>query len=120
MNSMVNRKIRHLSRGRRNDFFNSNVFKLSFCAFAVIFMCFAIILNVTATNSVDNVNKQYKSICIDEGDTLWDIAEEHNNQTLSCISNNEYIEDVMSINNLSGDSITAGNYIIVPVYVAGE
>ena len=120
MNSMVNRKIRHLSRGRRNDFFNSNVFKLSFCAFAVIFMCFVIILNVTATNSVDNVNKQYKSICIDEGDTLWDIAEEHNNQTLSCISNNEYIEDVMTINNLSGDSITAGNYIIVPVYVAGE
>lgn len=99
---------------------NVNIFKLSFCVFVVIFVCLATILNVTASNSVKNVDKQYKSILINEGDTLWNIAQQHNNQTLSCISNSEYIEDVMSINNISGDSITAGNYIIVPIYVAEQ
>lgn len=105
---------------KRRSKINVNVFKLSFFAFVVIFASLATILSVTASNSVNNVEKQYKSILIDEGDTLWNIAQEHNNQTLSCISNSEYIEDIMSINNISGDNITAGNYIIVPIYVAEE
>lgn len=111
-----------LSKRRKNrrSLFNANVFKLSFCAFIIVFVCLAAIINVTASNSIENVSKQYKSILIDEGDTLWNIAEINNNQTLSCISHNEYIEDVMAINNISSESITAGNYIIIPIYVAQE
>lgn len=100
--------------------FKNPLFKISFGICVALFISLSAIINATASNSVENVDKQYKSVLINDGDTLWDIAAEHNNQALSCISNSEYVEDIMDINNISGDTITAGNYIIVPIYVAGH
>ena len=58
---------------------------------------------------------------MEEGDTLWSIALEYNDEELSKSSTKDYIEDVVSINNLvRDDKITAGNYIIVPVYVVED
>lgn len=109
--------------GRRNkrqsSIINSKLFKISFMAFLVLFICVAGILNITAEGSEKSVQKQYKSIQIQEGDTLWSIALEYNDEALSNDSTEEYIEDIKSINNLvRDDKITAGNYIIVPIYIA--
>lgn len=94
--------------------------KVSFFASIIIFLCFAAIQGVSAIGSVNSVEKQYRSILISDGDTLWDIADEHNDKNLSDMSNKEYIKEIESINKISSDSITAGNYIIVPIYVAVE
>ena len=102
---------------RQSGIINSKLFKISFMVFFAIFLCVAGILNITAEGSDRPVQKQYKSIQIEEGDTLWSIAIEYNDEALSNDSTNEYIEDIKSINNLvRDDKITAGNYIIVPVY----
>lgn len=97
---------------------SSKLFKMSFIIFAAIFFCVAGILNITAEGSEEPVEKQYKSIQIEEGDTLWSIAMEYNDVALSKNSTEDYIEEVLSINNLvRDDKIIAGNYLIVPVYV---
>ena len=36
------------------------------------------------------------------------------------MTNKEYIKEIESINKISSDSITAGNYVIVPIFVAAE
>lgn len=105
-------------RSKRHSVINNKLFRISFVAFIVLFICVAGILNITAEGSNKPASKQYKSIQIAEGDTLWSIALEYNDEALSNDSTEEYIEDIKAINNLSrGDKITAGNYIIVPVYI---
>ncbi len=109
-------------RARRSrGIINNRLFRISFVAFLAVFICVAGILSITAKGSERPVQKQYKSIQIEEGDTLWSIALEYNDSNLSKNSTSEYIDDILHINNLvRDDKITAGNYIIVPVYVALE
>lgn len=94
--------------------------KVSFFVCVIVFICFAVIGGVSASGSVKEVNKQYRSVLIAEGDTLWDIADEHNDKNLSDMSNKEYIKEIESINKISSDSITAGNYVIVPIFIAAD
>ncbi len=60
-----------------------------------------------------DIEKYYTSIEIMPGDTLWDIAERY---SVSYCSINDYIAEVKSANNLTSDDITAGGYLVVPVY----
>lgn len=64
--------------------------------------------------SKSDANKYYKSIQIETGDTLWSIAGDHKDKE----SIREFIDDVMEINNLESDDITACNYLTVPYYSA--
>lgn len=94
--------------------------KVSFFVSIIIFLCFAAIQGVNAIGSVNSVEKQYVSVLISDGDTLWDIADEYNDKSLSDMSHNEYIKEIERINKISSDSITAGNYVIVPIFIAEE
>ena len=60
-------------------------------------------------------DKYYTQVCIDEGDSLWSIAQSH--ITPEYDSSSDYITEVMSINHLTdADCIHAGNYLVVPYY----
>lgn len=67
-------------------------------------------------NSNDNrpVNKYYTSITVENGDTLWDIADEYISGY--DIDKNDYIAEVSALNNLSKDEIHAGQSIVVAYY----
>jgi len=72
-------------------------------------------INALASNDKPTGNyKYYKSICIEEGDTLWDIAEEYIVGT--DMSHDEYIREICELNNICKDDIHAGEYIIVSYY----
>lgn len=59
--------------------------------------------------------KYYKSIEIQDGDTLWGIAEEYmNEQYYDCIQ--EYIAELKEINQLITDDIQSANYLTVVYY----
>ena len=58
--------------------------------------------------------KQYTSIEVQSGDTLWSIASDYITDDYSDM--NEYIEEVRNINKILGDDIRAGQYITVPYY----
>lgn len=54
--------------------------------------------------------KVYESITIEAGDTLWGLAEEYRSSEESTI---EYIHTLKAINNLTENTIRAGDKIIV-------
>ena len=60
--------------------------------------------------------KHYACITIDEGETLWTIAEEHYSEEYN--SYQEYIDEVKFINNLTDDSIYRGAKLVIPYYAA--
>lgn len=55
---------------------------------------------------------KYISYQIQPGDTLWDIAEEHNQFE---VGTRDYVEKIRQINNIHGDLIRSGNYLILVV-----
>lgn len=58
--------------------------------------------------------KYYKSICIEEGDTLWDIADKYIAGT--DISHDDYIREICELNQIYKNEIHAGEYIVVSYY----
>ncbi len=84
---------------------------------AIICILFIIILltsgmNIFASAEEKEVYTYYKSIEIDENDTLWSIAKEYAPD--SDIEN--YIAEVEEMNGIDGNQIHTGDYIIVPYY----
>lgn len=59
--------------------------------------------------------KYYKSIRVEEGDSLWGYAREYGDSRYYD-SNRDYIKEVISVNTLPDDRITAGQYLILPYY----
>lgn len=59
--------------------------------------------------------KYYKSITIENGDTLWSIAQEYMDAE-HYDSINEYINEIRRMNALNNDDITYGRHLIVPYY----
>ena len=57
--------------------------------------------------------KSFVSIEIQSGDTLISIAQEY---AISEADYESYIEEIKSINNLKGNTIHAGCYLMIPVY----
>ena len=63
----------------------------------------------------ETLSKYYTSIQVRSGDTLWGYARQYGNRQYYKNSK-EYIEEVMAINSLKDDTITAGQHIILPYY----
>ena len=57
--------------------------------------------------------KMYTSIEVQYGDTLWSLAEEYGQEYADP---SVFIREVSAINKLSGDRITAGACLFIPVY----
>lgn len=77
--------------------------------------------NLTGSNQVsahdkDIVEKEkyYKSIEIVSGDTLWNLAETHMDDSYDCVQ--DYIDEVKDMNGLLDDSIHDGQYLMIPYY----
>ena len=59
--------------------------------------------------------KYYTCISVESGDSLWDIAQKY--MTDEYTSTQDYIDEVVSINNLNNDSsIVAGTNLVIPYY----
>lgn len=66
-------------------------------------------------DSVKTSYKYYKSITIDNNDTLWSIAEEYMDKE-HYDSVNDYINEVKNMNSLTSDEIQYGEHLIIPYY----
>lgn len=64
-----------------------------------------------ASNSND---KFYTSILVEKGDTLWGIAEKY--MTEEYKSTQEYIDEVLEINDMNTNIIVDGTYLLIPYY----
>ena len=55
--------------------------------------------------------KYYKSIRIEQGDSLWSIAEEY-----ACDNTYDYIQEIKQLNGLTSETIHAGQHLIIAYY----
>lgn len=114
----MNTKRLYHSRKRRREVYLK---KLSFLAvtFLLVF-CFSIIMGKRLVDAHDDSQvsvqdqKFYKSIEIQSGDTLWDIAAEYTGGNPQEIS--RYVGELMKINGLATDQIQEGKYLTVVYY----
>lgn len=60
------------------------------------------------------IYKYYTSIRIEDGDTLWDIAEKYTSDYH--IDKEDYIEEVCKLNQIHEDEIHSGQYITIAYY----
>ncbi|MCR5677432.1 MAG: LysM peptidoglycan-binding domain-containing protein [Agathobacter sp.] len=93
--------------------------------FVVVILCISLLILGSSTYvafaKADNQHepvKQYISIQIQSGETLWSIASEYVKDTN--VSKEEYIAEVTSVNNLKDSQIHSGQYLIIPEYVFDE
>ena len=78
----------------------------------------ASLLDVMAKEqSEPELHRYYKSIMIEEGDSLWSLAQTYN--TKGSLSTQEYISELRSMNRIYDDTIHAGQYINV-IYFSEE
>lgn len=72
-------------------------------------------INSNAGSMENQKYKYYAKIVIQEGDTLWSIADEYRDPSMNTRAS--YISEVKSINHIKdADQITAGKILIVPYY----
>ena len=72
-----------------------------------------------AQDSEASMNQEYKyytSIQIQEGDSLWSIAEEYMSEHYE--STKAYVEELVVLNDLSSETIHAGQHLMVAYYEA--
>lgn len=107
---IVNNKIRRKNERRKN------LLLFVIAIFLVLLLSFTVNVFLSKAQSEDQEIefKYYKSVLVKNGDTLWSLASE--NKNFSYTSNEEYYEEIMQINGLKDDKITAGSYLIVPYF----
>jgi hypothetical protein len=87
---------------------------------AALLMVSIIVSNVFFPQKVDAMEenetvyyKYYQNIRIEKGDSLWDYAEAYRSPDVSV---DDYIREVLFINQMGGGKLVAGTTITVPYY----
>lgn len=90
---------------------------LTICIIALLAIGSSVLLTkATTTEEAKEVYyKYYTQLEIVEGDSLWNIAGKYM-ENGPYESRNDYIEEVMAINNLSGSKIIEGYHLVIPYY----
>jgi LysM repeat protein len=109
------RRIRNKRRRQRQLQKNLTLGITTIILVLALSVAFGSILANAEDNDTVRSYKYYTSIEVRYGETLWSIAEE--NMSADHYSGiNAYIKEVMKINGLTDENITAGQYIIVPYF----
>lgn len=72
------------------------------------------VVSADESGTAIRLNKYYKSITIEPGDTLWSIAQEYKSGDYP--STEAYVRELMDINGVHNGNITAGRKLIVAYY----
>lgn len=74
--------------------------------------------SITSQAQDENVEVTYKyftNMEVEQGDSLWNIAQENINYNFYD-SIQEYVDEVIDMNNLSDETIVAGQSIVIPYF----
>lgn len=73
---------------------------------------------VTEAKQLKEINTYYKSIEIEDNDSLYELAHKYNSTEVQ--SYDSYIKDVMSLNHLTDSKLVSGMHLVVPYYKYAE
>lgn len=102
---------------KRNRIVNRRIILLIATLFVITLgsVVFGTIFSKAKNPSTDTTQyKYYKSITIEQGDSLWNIAEEYCTDTYKDMR--EYIAEVKELNALTSDTIHEGQHLLVVYY----
>lgn len=90
-----------------------------FAAAVIIFLLgfFVGSKNMNEVKAKDNkapTHKYYTEVEVEDGDTLWAIADEY--MTTEYEDKEEFIDEVCQMNHITGSMIRSGNTILIPYY----
>ena len=89
-------------------------FRFALFAAAVILCIFTAFNTLIGFNTVSSSSiDQYHQVRVQSGDTLWDIASEYGPANADV---RQIVHEICSINEITADTLQAGQKIIVPVY----
>jgi hypothetical protein len=84
-------------------------------AAAILTFFLVLVFSARSTEAVERpLYKYYTVVEADSGDSLWSIASEHISEGYDNCG--QLIDEIMSINHLSGETIDVGQHIVVPYY----
>ena len=72
------------------------------------------VAQVEAKGTESNREKYYTSILVEEGDTLWSIADEY--MTSEYTDRDSFMDEVREMNHLTGSVIHADSTLLIPYY----
>lgn len=86
---------------------------ISFLTISILLSSFLINILFFSNKVYSSTRDNYKMICIEKGDTLWDIATEYNTKNIDI---RQVVLDIKELNNLGYRLIYPGDLIKVPIY----
>ncbi len=95
--------------------YNFKLFVIGFCLLLIVGVCFFSTFNDGGKVSASTSNQKY-FVCVEiqEGDTLWSIADLYISEEYSSID--EYVDEIKELNDLTEDTIFCGATLVVPYY----
>ena len=112
---MSERRIRNNRRKRQRELRRKGFFLLlSLILTFVIGITFFSFSTRASNSSKENSYKYYTSIILQDGDSLWSLAEENCDGHYQ--SKQAYINEIKKINGLSDDNLISGQYLVIPYY----
>jgi hypothetical protein len=86
---------------------------ISFILIAVIFVGRIFVVNAADQKDKEVMHRYYTSITIQQNDTLWELSDQYNTGSEDKSS---YIRQIMSMNNMTSDTLYQGENILVYYY----
>lgn len=80
----------------------------------IAILCSSIKAMASSNNESEHYEKMYKSVTVESGDTLWNIADKYN--VCSDMSKEQYINEIKSINHLGNGQLTSGQSIVIAYF----
>ena len=115
---MSDRELRNYLRKRRRQREIRRIFLLTGIAVVLVLglaLSYHALLSHANTEIGDISYKYFTSIQIEPGDTLWGLADRYADQE-HYASRDQYITEVMIMNHMSSEDLSAGSYLILPYY----
>lgn len=85
---------------------------------AFIFSMGGFLSNKPMIEAQGTKEKQFTSIRVKKGDTLWTIAKQHMGNEYKSVD--DYIEEVCQINHIYDGEITENMYLVIPYYKSSK
>ncbi len=80
----------------------------------IVIFCQSFISIAKSYREAEDTCKYFQSVEIEKGDTIWSIASQYISSEY--ISMDEYVNEIIELNNLKSVEIHTGEYIVVPYY----
>ena len=72
------------------------------------------VINAEESGTPVKLEKYYKTITVQKGDSLWSIAKEYKSGDYRTVQ--DYVNELKSMNNLGSDQINAGNKLVIAYF----